>query len=162
MFESNLETPSKWKKINMNAQQWLFMLCYQHDITRTRSVSVCLLFLISYWCFPLSVILWKPVSKDVEVERHQMLPPTNTTSVLSGCRQSTSVNWCWFGFQIEFTAKRRRQVLFLRINAGNRAAKDSFLMKSKELWGELCQVSCLPVEAVAVCWSVTSKLPSAQ
>lgn len=38
----------KWKKIIMNAKERLFTLRYQHDITRTQSVSVRLLLLISY------------------------------------------------------------------------------------------------------------------
>lgn len=88
--------------------------------------------------FLLPVMLWIPMSKVVEVEKHQMLTPTNTTIVLRGWRQSTAVKWCvktvWFASRIQFLTKCRRQDLYLRINAANRSWKDSCMRKSKELF----------------------------
>ncbi len=98
------------------------------------------------WYFLLPVTLWIPIFKVAEVETHQMLPPTNTTIVLSGWRQSTAVKWCVktvrFGSQIQFITRSSRQVLFLRISAGNRSAKDGFLRGDFHPF----QVPCMPGE----------------
>lgn len=42
----------------------------------------------------LSEMLWQPISRVLEHEKHQMLPPTNATTVLWRWRQITAVNRC--------------------------------------------------------------------